>query len=54
MRFFVEEVWVKVFAHELQHGLSQLLIAAEIEDHIQGGLSGQTSSTVWDPNGFFP
>ena len=47
-RFLVEKVWVKVFAHELQHGLSQLLVAAEIEDHIQGRLSGQTGSTVWD------
>ena len=47
-RFLVEKVGVKVFAHELQHGLSQLLVAAEIEDHIQGRLSGQTSSTVWD------
>jgi hypothetical protein len=32
----------------LQDGLSQLLVAAEIEDHIQGRLSGQTSTTVWD------
>ena len=47
-RFLVEKVWVKVFAHELQHSLSQLLVAAEIEDHIQGRLSVQTNSTVWD------
>jgi len=47
-RFLVKKVGVKVFAYELQHGLSQLLVAAEIEDHIQGRLSGQTNSTVWD------
>ena len=47
-RFLVEKVWVKVFSHELQHSLSQLLVAAEIEDHIQGRLSVQTNSTVWD------
>ena len=47
-RFLVKKVGVKVFAYELQDGLSQLLVAAEIEDHIQGRLSGQTSTTVWD------
>lgn len=47
-RFLVKKVGVKVFAYELQDGLSQLLVAAEIEDHIHGKLSGQTPSTVWD------
>lgn len=47
-RLLVEQLGVKVFPNQLQHSLSQLFIAAEIEDHIQGRLSGQTSSTVWD------
>ena len=47
-RFLVKKVGGKVIAYELQDGLSQLLVAAEIEDHIQGRLSGQTISTVWD------
>ena len=48
LRFLVKQLWIKVLSNQLQHRLSQLLVAAEIEDHIQGRLSGQTSSTVWD------
>ena len=48
LRFLVKQLWIKVLPNQLQHRLSQLLVAAEIEDHIHGELSGQTPSTVWD------
>ena len=41
LRFLVKQLWIKVLSNQLQHRLSQLLVAAEIEDHIQGICPGR-------------
>ena len=48
MGFFVQQLWIKVLANQLHHGLPQFLVTGEIEDDVQPCLSQDLLDTVLD------
>ena len=46
--FLVQQLWIKVLANELHHGLPQFLVTGEIEDDVQAGLLQDLLDTLLD------